>query len=209
MAAPSGENDLLVAAPFVDLDDRVRGLLVIADMPFMAFGAETLRRIAVLSGRLGDLLAAERDTRGEDRASVVAFTHALRRALRDRRAHGLLAGVVRFAVTARADAGLAPYLSSQRRTTDRALAMAAAGGGSAVTVLLPLTDEIGVARYLARVEAQVRARTGSSLADSGVEVIYRASIDEESGDKAIRDLQLSATPATPDNDARTRDIARG
>ena len=208
-SSPSGATDLLIAAPFVDLDDRVRGLLVVADMPFMAFGAETLRRIAVLSGRLGDLLGAERDARGEDRAAVAAFTRALQRALRDRRAHGLLAGVVRFAITPRADAGLAPYLSGQRRTTDRALASSAAGGGAAVTVLLPLTDEIGVARYLARVEAQVLARTGSSLSDSGVEVIYRASIDEESGEQVLRDLQLSVTPATTNDDARPLDIARG
>jgi hypothetical protein len=209
VSSPSGATDLLIAAPFVDLDDRVRGLLVVADMPFMAFGPETLRRVAVLSGRLGDLLGAERDARGEDRASVAAFTRALQRALRDRRAHGLLAGVVRFAITPRADAGLAPYLSGQRRTTDRALASTAAGGGAAVTVLLPLTDEIGVARYLARVEAQVLARTGSSLSDSGVEVIYRASIDEESGEQVLRDLQLSVTPATTNNDARPLDIARG
>ena len=46
----SGASDLLIAAPFIDLDDRVRGLLVVGDMPFMAFGAETLRRIAVLRG---------------------------------------------------------------------------------------------------------------------------------------------------------------
>ena len=104
----------------------MRGLLVVADMPFMAFGAETLRRIAVLAGRLGDLLGTERDARGEDRAAVAAFTRALQRALRDRRAHGLLAGVVRFAVAARADAALAPLLCGARRTTDRALASAAA-----------------------------------------------------------------------------------
>ena len=62
-------------------------------------------------------------------------------------------------------------------------------------MLLPLTDEIGIARYLARVEAQVRARTGSSLGDSGIEVVYRASVDDESGDKVLRDLQLPAAPA--------------
>ena len=91
------------------------------------------------------------------------------------------------------------------------------GGGTAVTVLLPLTDEIGIARYLARVEAQVRARTGSSLGDSGVEVVYRASIDDQSGDQVLRDLQLSApwraAPAPADcvrlMTTRARDIARG
>ena len=208
-AAQEDASDLLVAAPFIDLDDRVRGVLVVGDMPFMAFGPETLRRIAVLAGRIGDLLGSEHDARGEEPAAVAAFTRALQRALRDRRAHGLLAGVVRFSVATRADAALAPFLCSARRTTDRALARAASGGGTAVTVLLPLTDEIGIARYLARVEAQVRARTGSSLGESGIEVIYRASVDNESGDKVLHDLQLPAAPAASSDDTRARDIARG
>ena len=208
-APTDGSSELLLAAPFIDLDDRVRGVLVVGDMPFMAFGAETLRRIAVLAGRIGDLLSTERDTRGDEPAAVAAFTRALQRALRDRRDHKLLAGVVRFALQARADAALATLLCGARRTTDRALASTAAGGGRAITVLLPLTDEIGIARYLARVEAQVRARTGSSLGDSGVEVVYRASIDDESGDKVLRDLQLPAAPAASDDDTRPRDIARG
>ena len=76
-------------------------------------------------------------------------------------------------------------------------------------MLLPLTDEIGIARYLARVEAQVRARTGSSLGDSGIEVVYRASVDDQSGDKMLRDLQLPAASAATDDDTRARDIARG
>jgi polysaccharide biosynthesis protein PelD len=209
--------DLLVVAPFVDLDDRVRGLLVVADMPFMAFGPETLRRIAVLAGRLGDLLGADRDARGADRAAVASFIGALYRSLRERRAHGLLAGVVRFVVAARADAAVTRLLCGARRTTDRALATGGAAGGTNVTVLLPLTDEIGLARYLARVEAQVRARTGASLGDSGVEVVYRASIDDQSGDQLLRDLQLPAAPAVLDpkldgdvnDDARARDHARG
>jgi len=74
---------------------------------------------------------------------------------------------------------------------------------------LPLTDEIGIARYLARVEAQVRARTGSSLGDSGIEVVYRASVDDQNGGKMLRDLQLPAASAASDDDTRTRDIARG
>ena len=194
-------GDLLVAAPFIDLDDRVRGLLVVADMPFMAFGPETLRRIAVLAGRLGDLLGAERDAHGEDRAAVSSFIGALYRSLRERRAHGLLAGVVRFVVAARTDAAVTHLLCGQRRATDRAIATGGVAGGTNVTVLLPLTDEIGIARYLARVEAQVHARTGASLGDSGVEVVYRASIDDQSGDQLLRDLQLPAPlavlPAVP------------
>jgi hypothetical protein len=216
-------DDLLVAAPFLDLDDRVRGLLVVSDMPFMAFGPETLRRIAVLSGRLGDLLGADRDARGDDRAAMASFIRALYRSLRERRAHGLLAGVVRFVVAARTDAAVTRLLCGERRTTDRALATGGAAGGTNVTVLLPLTDEIGIARYLARVEAQVRARTGASLDDSGVEVVYRASIDDQSGDQLLRDLQLPAAPAnldpedldpkkldakSPENDASPRNIAR-
>ncbi len=205
--AEQDATELLVAAPFIDLDDRVRGVLVVGDMPFMAFGADTLRRIAVLAGRIGDLLATERDARGDEAAAVAAFTRALQRALRDRRAHGLLAGVVRFAVAARADAALSSFLCGARRTTDRALASTAPGGGTAVTVLLPLTDEIGIARYLARVEAQVRARTGSSLGDSGIDVVYRGSVDDDSGDKVLHDLQLPATASQ--DDTRARDIARG
>jgi len=217
---PVPAGDLLVAAPFVDLDDRVRGLLLVADMPFMAFGPETLRRIAVLAGRLGDMLGAASDARGEDRAAVSSFIGALYRSLRERRAHGLLAGVVRFVVAARTDAAVTRLLCGERRATDRAIATGGVSGGTNVTVLLPLTDEIGIARYLARVEAQVRARTGASLGDSGVEVVYRASIDDQSGDQLLRDLQLPAPlavlpasagqlrPGLDDDDARARDHAR-
>jgi polysaccharide biosynthesis protein PelD len=204
------EGDLLIAAPFIDLDDRLRGLLVVRDMPFMAFDDEMLRRIAVLAGRIGDLLGADRDVRGDDHAAVAAFTRDVRRALRDRRTHGLVAGVVRFGVPARADVAVTQVLCGERRTTDRALATGAAEGGSTVTVLLPLTDEVGIARYLERIEAQLQARTGVSLADSGVQIVYRASVDDSTGGRVLRDLQPpplppagpQAVPQAKDDDAR-------
>jgi hypothetical protein len=202
----TGAKTLLIAAPFIDLSDRVRGVLVVSDMPFMSYGPENLTRVAILAGRLGDLLSVERDARGDDEDAVAIFRGDVRRALRDRRAHGLAAGMVRFEIGARADKSVARLLCEELRTTDRALALVAPDGATTVTVLLPLTDDIGIAQYLARLDARLQGRMGSTLSESGVRVVFRSSVEDKNAGSVMRELDERTSG---DHDARTQGRARG
>ena len=51
------DTDLLCAIPLCDVRGRVRGIVAVRDMIFIAFNDETLRALAVLGGHVGDLLA--------------------------------------------------------------------------------------------------------------------------------------------------------
>jgi hypothetical protein len=75
---------------------------------------------------------------------------------------------------------LAETIARQRRVTDHVLTARRRDGRAIVTLLLPMTDDLGVARYLGRVEAAVREATGASLSEAGVSVVQRAAIDDTS-----------------------------
>ena len=121
------------------------------------------------------MLGCRRVRTGEARAeNVEAFSHRLRRAAHDRRVHGLASAVVQFFYDGKRSAELATAVVKQRRTTDAVFASRRRDGGETVTLLLPMTDDLGVARYLGRVETAVREATGASLREAGGRVEHTA-----------------------------------
>jgi hypothetical protein len=202
---------VVLAVPLEDVEGRVWGLLAVTDLPFAAFGAEAPARFAALAGHVADRLAFEapgRPTDDRHAEGVLAFTRRLRRAAHDRRVHGLASGVVQFAVEGKRAAELVETIAGQRRVTDQVLTSPARDGRSIVTLLLPMTDDIGVARYLGRVETAVRAATGGSLSDSGVRVVQHAAIDDTD---RIAALDLAGEPPLTrgSDDPARREAARG
>jgi PelD GGDEF domain len=179
---------LLLAIPLVDVDGGLWGLVAIRDVPFAAYSPAHRQRMVVLGGHVADLLAFGRAADGTREASRRTFTRELRRAVHDQRVYGIDAAMVRLQVTAGAQDVVSRIVIQGRRATDRVLRTGRRDGGAVMNVLLPFTDEDGIARYLDRIEQQLRHRTGASLSDSGVEVLSRSTLHEEATRRAIAEL---------------------
>jgi hypothetical protein len=204
---------VVLAAPLEDVEGRLWGVLAVTDLPFSAYDAEAPARFATLAGHVADRLAFHAPERvgahdSEEKVreeNVQAFTRRLQRAAHDRRAHGLASGVVQLAIEGKRAAAIAETIARQRRVTDQVLTWRRSDGHTTVTVLLPMTDDMGVARYLGRVEAAVRHVTGATLAESGVRVLQHAAIDDGARMAA---LALDGdTSANDGNDDPKREVA--
>jgi hypothetical protein len=199
---------VVLAAPLEDVEGRLWGVLAVTDLPFSAYDAEAPARFAALAGHVADRLAfhaPERLGADDGAENVQAFERRLRRAAHDRRAHGLASGVVQLAIEGKRAAEIAETIARQRRVTDQVLTWRRRDGRTTVTLLLPMTDDVGVARYLGRVEAAVRQVTGASLAESGVRILQHTAIDD--GDRMAA-LELDGETAVNDgNDDPKREVA--
>jgi hypothetical protein len=205
---------VVLSAPLVDVEGRLWGVLAVSDLPFSSYGPESRARIAALAGHVADLLAFGAPRRlaeplGEE--SLEGFTRRLRRAAHDRRTHGIASGVVQFSLEGDRASAIAAAIVKQRRVTDTILAVRRRDGRETLTLLLPLTDDIGVARYLGRIEAAVRQATGVALRESGVRIVEHTVID--SSDRiASLDLSDETTPTVGhghgDDDPQPHKLAR-
>jgi hypothetical protein len=204
---------VVLAAPLEDVEGRLWGMLAVSDLPFSAYDPASRARIAALAGHVADLLAfgaPRRLAEARHEESVHSFTRRLQRAAHDRRTHGIASGVVQFSLEGDRAAALAAAIVQQRRVTDAVLAARRRDGRETVTLLLPMTDDIGVARYLGRVEAIVRKETGAALREAGVRVVEHTGIDASD---RIASLDLSdgraATTTLDDDDPQPHKLARG
>jgi beta-phosphoglucomutase-like phosphatase (HAD superfamily) len=207
--AGSRAGAVVLAAPLQDVEGRLWGVLTVSDLPYSAYGAESRARIATLAGHVADLLAfgaPRRLAEPQHEESVEGFTRRLQRAAHDRRAHGIASGVVQFSLEGNRAAALAAAIVKQRRITDTVLASRRRDGGETVTLLLPMTDDLGIARYLGRVEAVVRETTGVALREAGVRIVEHTGIESE----RIASLDLGDGTPGPlgDDDPQPHKLAR-
>jgi hypothetical protein len=173
---------VVLAAPLQDVEGRLWGVLTVSDLPFSAYSPDARARIAALAGHVADLLAfgaPRRLAEPHHEESIEGFSRRLRRAAHDQRTHGIASGVVQFSLEGSRAGALAAEIVKQRRITDVVLASRRHDGRETVTLLLPHTDDIGVARYLGRVEAVVRDTTGVALREAGVRIVEHTGIESD------------------------------
>jgi hypothetical protein len=140
------ETPWLVAVPLVDVTDRVHGILAVENMLFSSFQGTVLSRLAVLGGHVGDLLAFRGPTHVED-----DFRRRVERARLDAKRFGLESSAVCVrAGKDRAYKGWFRALLEKRRGLDGAYHVKHDKHGDCVFLLLPMTDEQGLAGYRAR-----------------------------------------------------------
>jgi hypothetical protein len=205
MAGGGAGTDLLAVAPLVDVDGRLWGLLAVADMPFMAFTGEGLRRMAIIAGRIADTLAAARDARGDDATARARFVAEVRRAAQEQSTLGVVTARVDFLAAASVQAVALRILADECRATDRTLVIRRRGGAAAVSVLLPLTSDLGLARFIARVEARLAREIGASLPDGqGLAITRRGPVDELAAATLIAEIE-----SFPDTTERESDAVPG
>lgn len=164
------DQDVLAVIPISDAFHNLWALVVVQELPFMSFHHDNLVLMSVLGGAIGDQLTSSLEHTDGDDAGEQEFRLHLRRCLDDRREHGLAGSVVTFLLDPEfASSRVLEQITGQLRSLDMSWTSVNREGDTLLALLLPLTDELGAAGFLNRIEAYFRGRLGKSLAEAGVQ----------------------------------------
>lgn len=176
------DTDLLAAIPLIDSEDRFIGLCIIEAMPFFSFESRSLRLLAILSGHMADIVHEQAEVATGGSPEWRSFRRHLARVGRDAEAFDLPAAMVGLQLAENRNGQLiADHIQRIRRGLD-VVAEHYAGGQRYIVVLMPLTDELGLAGYLQRLDDGLREQLGlhaSELATPHtLQIRHRTQADE-------------------------------
>jgi hypothetical protein len=152
---------VIAVVPLVDATGHIHGVVSISDMPFLNIHQETFELLGVLGRHIGDILA-RRTRPAEQLLGFHALRYSLQRNLLDAKEHGLPGALLACKIVdaARTDA-LVALCSHGSRGLDQSWISRNRKGQPVVVKLLPMTDEAGVKRFLARLESGPPAADGA------------------------------------------------
>lgn len=156
-------TDLLLALPLIDSRQTLLGMVVVKAMPFFNFQPKTLRLLAILAGHMADMIQEQLQVQDPGSAEWRQFRFQLLRASRDARQYGLPTALIRFTFTDIEKALLVAERMRQLRRGLDVITELPPSGQPGLAILLPLTDELGQAAYLQRLDDAVREYIGQSL----------------------------------------------
>lgn len=157
-------TDLLLAMPLIDSRQNVLGMVVVKAMPFFNFQPKTLRLLAIIAGHMADMVQEQLQVPDPGSAEWRQFRFQLLRAGRDAAQHGLPAALIRLTFDGRQDAEMVAERMRQLRRGLDVISEMPASAETGLAILLPLTDELGQAAYLQRLDDAVREHSGQALA---------------------------------------------
>lgn len=176
------DTDLLAAIPMIDSEDRFIGICVVEAMPFFSFEARSLRLLAILAGHMADLVHQQAINTTDRSLEWHSFRQQLDRVGRDAETFDLPGAILRLPVAEDQTGRLiADYIQKIRRGLDVVTEMHN-NGQRDILVLMPLTDELGLAGYVQRLDDGLREQLGlhgSQLATPHtLQIRSRAQADE-------------------------------
>ncbi|WP_167535590.1 GAF domain-containing protein [Nitrosospira multiformis] len=143
----------LVAIPLVDVYQKIWGMVVVSEMPLFAFQEATMDFLAVLGGKIGDLIKRRAESYSQDNDGRKAFEARLRRILGELKY--LKTTAVAIAVTINTEELQREFLvkfQSELRGVDEILIAKDRDDRSLFLILLPSTDVTGANEFLNRIE---------------------------------------------------------
>lgn len=143
----------LVAIPLVDVYQKIWGMVVVSEMPLFAFQETTMDFLAVLGGKMGDLIKRRAESYSHDNDGRKAFEGRLRRILGELRY--LKTTAVAIAVTINAEELQREFLvkfQTELRGVDEILIANDRDDRPLFLILLPSTDVTGANEFLNRIE---------------------------------------------------------
>ncbi|WP_150912070.1 PelD GGDEF domain-containing protein [Marinobacter halotolerans] len=159
------DTDLLAVIPLIDSQDRFIGLCVIEAMPFFSFEARSLRLLAILAGHMADIVHEQTDASAGDTPDWRALRRHLARVGRDAETFSLPAAMAGLSLPDdQTGALVADFIQKIRRWLD-VIAEHTFQGRRQIVILMPLTDELGLAGYLQRLDDGLREQLGLHVSD--------------------------------------------
>ena len=155
---------VIAVIPLVDATGHIHGVVSINDMPFLSIQKDTFELLAVLGRHIGDILARRTRPMAE-MDGPFTLRESLQLNLVGAKSHALPAALIAYKIvdTSRRD-GLVAHCCNGRGL-DQSWISINGKGQTVILKLLPLTDEIGVKSYLARIESM---QAGACAAMHGV-----------------------------------------
>lgn len=179
----------LAAVPLEAIDGELLGIVVIHEMPFVAFTEEHLHLLVVLGGHTADLLVSARHHAGHADPSAVDFLQALRRAHVDRRRFGLVSSISALVLGPRAvEMGIERVIGGTKRGLDVDWKRPLPEGGLVIFLLMPLTDAQGVEGYEQRIRTLLRERFAGALPHDEIRLYGRAVMPGETPEAQLEAL---------------------
>ncbi|MBS8241721.1 hypothetical protein DYI22_14600 [Marinobacter lipolyticus] len=153
-------TDLLAAIPLIDSEDRVIAICLIEAMPFFNFQPKSLRLLAILAGHMADMVQEQQAIPAGNTQEWRHFHLQLARAGKDAERFGLPAALVALEFRdPRQASTIAEHIRRIRRGLD-VVAQTDDHRVQHVIILMPLTDELGLAGYLQRLNDELRETLG-------------------------------------------------
>lgn len=170
-AEQQAQTRYLIAAPLINLNNDVYGLLTVEELPFFSLQDETLQTINLLLGYYTDGLAVHALAEPVCRELPTCppeFAFEAQRLWHLRRSTGIGSIVVALELLPRAvDADLPVQLMRMKRALDEHW-LCAGPEKMVLATMMPLGDASTAEGYLARLEAWAKQKSAGSLAELGV-----------------------------------------
>jgi len=143
----------LVAVPLVDVYHKIWGVVVVNEMPLFALQESTMDFLAVLGGKMGDLIKRRAEAYSIENDGRKVFESRLRRILGD--VKYLKTSAVAIATVVTSEELQRKFLArfqAELRGVDELLITKDSWGRQVFLILLPYTDEMGANELLNRIE---------------------------------------------------------
>lgn len=157
-------TDLLLALPLADSSDEVVAVCLVKAMPFFSFQSRVLRLLAILAGHMADVLTQNRVVDSKDAPELRALLFQAERAGHDASRFNMPAVAFGLEVDNQNATHFLARIEYLRRGLDL-FAFNQDGQSTRIVLLIPLTDELGLAGYIARLDEDLTHQIGASLHD--------------------------------------------
>ena len=182
----------LAAIPLEDIDRTLRGILIVHEMPFMAFTHEHLNLLAVLGAHAADLLRLAETVARSEGSLERDFVARLQQAHDHLRRFGLPTSLVAISIgPPGVRAGVDGALEETRRGLDEVWRHARDDGSVVLFVLMPLTDADGLEGYENRVRSLLRERFADTLDREEIVIRSRALAAHPAPDVQLQALGMA------------------
>ncbi len=146
---------LQVCVPLLDTEQKLVGVLAIAQIPFFSMTKQTLNLLTLLAGYIADVLKNDSKAIQLEGAHAQYFSQQLQRASLNTQKYNLSAAICAFEFN-QDNATLRQLLESSQRGLDLQLELTNHRRHYVLLVLLPLTSEKGLLSYLERISTLVK-----------------------------------------------------
>jgi hypothetical protein len=177
-------DDVIAVVPLVNTNNEVLALLTINEMVFVDYNYRTIDLLTLIGGYLGDAVSTTSLVDGEISFTRENFDYHIKRSLIDIKRCDISISLLVFNIKTLDDF---QYMYRIVRNNSRKLDQLWVPGRAeyvlTICLLMPLTGESGVGKYISRIENYYRLEKNKNFKDSGINVSTKLlTKDQSSGD---------------------------
>ncbi|VAX12221.1 Extracellular Matrix protein PelD [hydrothermal vent metagenome] len=182
----SEHSQLLACVPLIDAENQLWAVIAIEMMPFFSFQKKTLRLLAILAGHMADLLNTHSVISSIADEDFASLAMNLKRAMYDQIEFSIPSVLLVFDVNTAEDGGqqFIELIQRMQRGLD-IIVHNLREQQHQLIILLPLTDELGLAGYRQRLENLLKSDYGVNLATLPVKTAQHQLQEQSSLDQFI------------------------